>query len=68
MALLILAVSLAAHADVVWPALFMETRLLSVWVVALGLAIEWPVIRYLTRRPWWPSLGVTVAINAVSRH
>jgi hypothetical protein len=64
-ALTVLAVAFAARADVVWPALFMEMRLLSVWVVVLGLAIE-PVIRYLTRRPWWTSLGITVAINAIS--
>ncbi len=65
-ALTVLAVAFAARADVVWPALFMETRLLSVWVVVLGLAIEWPVIRYLTQRPSWTSLGITVVVNAVS--
>jgi hypothetical protein len=65
-ALTVLGVAFAANADVVWPALFMETRLVSVWIIALGLVIEWPVIRYLTRRPWWPSLGVTVVINAAS--
>ena len=61
-----LAVSFGARADVIWPALIMETRLVSAWVIALGLIIEWPVIRYLTRRAWWKSLGITVVINAVS--
>ena len=63
---LIAIVPFAARADVVWPALFVETRLLSIWMVLLGLAIEWPVIRYLTRRTWWASLGITIFVNTAS--
>ena len=35
-----LLVSLPAQADVVWPALYLETRLFSWWAIGLGLLVE----------------------------
>jgi hypothetical protein len=34
----------ADAADVVWPALFLEKRLLSIWVMSIGLIVEWLVL------------------------
>jgi hypothetical protein len=34
----------AVAADVVWPALFLEKRLLSIWVISIGLIVEWLVL------------------------
>ena len=34
----------AVPADVVWPALFLEKRLLSIWVISIGLVVEWLVL------------------------
>lgn len=35
-----LLVSLPTYADVVWPALYLETRLFSWWTIGLGLVVE----------------------------
>jgi hypothetical protein len=41
----------AACADVVWPALYLETRLATWWAVSLGLVVEFIVI--------WKAFGLT---------
>src|SRR3954451_22715025 len=53
-------------ADVVWPALLLEGRLLAWWVIAIGLLIEWPFVRFLTDFPWRKSFIVDAAMNAAS--
>lgn len=67
---LVLAASLwprAAWADVVWPALVVEGRLLTWWAIGLGLLIEAAYIyRVLSVRSLGRALLVSVAMNAVS--
>jgi hypothetical protein len=41
---------LAARADIVWPALLLEGRMMTWWAIAAGLVAEWPVVNHLTRR------------------
>ena len=53
-------------ADVVWPALFLEMRLLSWWVILLGLLVEWPFVRLLTHFAWTKAFLADVAMNAAS--
>jgi hypothetical protein len=53
-------------ADVVWPALFLEMRLLSWWVILIGLLVEWPFVRLLTRFPWKRAFIANAAMNAAS--
>jgi hypothetical protein len=53
-------------ADVVWPALFLEGRLLAWWVILIGLAVEWPFVRFLTHFTWKKALIANVAMNAAS--
>jgi hypothetical protein len=53
-------------ADVVWPALFLEMRLLSWWVILLGLLVEWPFVRMLTQFPWKKAFIADAAMNAAS--
>lgn len=36
-----------AHANVVWPALYLETRLFSWWAILIGLLVEFFFIRWL---------------------
>ncbi len=55
-----------AHADVVWPALFLEVRLLSVPAIIGGLVIEWIFYFYGLRLSWKKSAIVDIAINAAS--
>ena len=43
----LLAIPTVAYADVVWPALYLEIRLLSWWAIAVGLVIEFLFVRWL---------------------
>lgn len=55
-----------AWANAVWPALYLQDRLLSAWSIALGLPIEWLILRHSFSLPAWRAAGVTVAANAAS--
>jgi hypothetical protein len=53
-------------ADVVWPALYLEDRLLTVWAIALGLLVELLFVRYITKRSWRWCAMADVAMNTAS--
>lgn len=53
-------------ANVMWPGLFIESGLVSVWAVILGLLIEWPFVKRISNAGWGRSLSMTVVVNAVS--
>jgi len=53
-------------ANVVWPALFLEERLLAWWVILIGLAVEAPFVRFLTGFSWKKTLAADIAMNATS--
>lgn len=55
-----------AAANVVWPALYLETRLFSWWAISLGLAVEYLFVRQLFQTTPWRALKTTVAANTVS--
>jgi hypothetical protein len=55
-----------AQADMVWPALFLEPRLLSVPIVVLGLAIETAVLRFGFRMNWPKAVLASITVNAIS--
>lgn len=55
-----------AHADVVWPALFLEPRLLSVPVVAMSLLIEAAALHFAFGMRWARAGLVAVAVNTLS--
>ena len=58
--------STSAHADVVWPALMVETRLFSWWAILLGLIAEYVIIRWLFSLSIERAVIATTAANAVS--
>lgn len=58
--------SSVAMADVVWPALYLETRVLAWWTIALGLLVEFLIVRPLFALPYKKAVVVTLAANAVS--
>lgn len=43
----LLAAPVAAHANLVWPALYLEVRLFSWWAISAGLLIEYLFVRRL---------------------
>ena len=45
--LALLLVALPARADVVWPALYLETRLVTWWAITVGLVAEYIFVRQL---------------------
>lgn len=55
-----------AWADVVWPALLLETRVATWWAVLIGLLVEWPVVAWLLSASWKRSLVATIVANAAS--
>ena len=55
-----------AYADVVWPALYLEQRLLSWWAIALGLLIEYLFIRKVTSFGIRKSILADFVMNATS--
>ena len=59
-------VSPYAFADIVWPALYLETRLVAWWVVALGLFVEFLFIRYIFSLPVARAALVDVTANGIS--
>jgi hypothetical protein len=56
----------AILADLVWPALFLEARILSWWAIGLGLLVELFFLRWLTGFSWAKSLVADIAMNAAS--
>jgi hypothetical protein len=61
-----LLMSSAASADVVWPALFLETRLFSWWAIAIGLVAEYLFVRWLFRLSIRRAVVATVVANGIS--
>jgi hypothetical protein len=57
---------LTALADVVWPALYLETRLFTWWAIGLGLFIEFFFVRWLFALSVQKTALATVAANTVS--
>lgn len=58
--------SASAYADVVWPALYLEVRQWSWWVIGFGLLAEFPFVKYafvLTNRR---AAFATIVANGVS--
>ena len=53
-------------ADMVWPALFMEDRLMSLWVILLGLAVELAVIIYAMKVSWKWAIFLDLVMNGTS--
>lgn len=63
---MLLVLPAVACANVVWPALYLETRLFSWWAISVGLVIEYLFVRKLFSVK--PSLAITAtgAANAAS--
>jgi hypothetical protein len=59
-------VALPATADMVWPALYLETRILTWWTIGLGLIIEFFFVRWLFALSIRKAVIATVIANAVS--
>lgn len=53
-------------ADVIWPALFLQNRLLSTWIILAGLVIEYFVVWRVTSLGAWRSILADVGINIAS--
>ncbi|MBT2786425.1 MULTISPECIES: hypothetical protein [unclassified Halomonas] len=56
----------AAHANAVWPALYLETRLFSWWAISVGLLIEYLFVRKLLLTPPQKAAAATVTANIAS--
>lgn len=53
-------------ANVIWPAAFLESRLLSLWIISAGLLIEYFFVRSVTPLGAWRSALADVAMNTAS--
>jgi hypothetical protein len=53
-------------ADVVWPALLLEGRILTWWAILAGLIIEYFFVRLITNLPLWKAALADIAMNAIS--
>ena len=53
-------------ADVVWPALVLERRMLSILPILFGLVFEAAVLRYGFPMPWEKAVLVDVVMNGIS--
>ena len=53
-------------ADVVWPALFLEARLLSIWIILAGLFIEYFFVWRITTLGALKAIWANLAMNAGS--
>ena len=64
--ILILFISSPANADIVWPALYLISRMVTWWSIALGLIIEYLFVRKLTQFGIVKSIFVDISMNAAS--
>lgn len=64
--ILLLCVSVTAHANSAWPALYLIYGLYTWWVIAAGLAIEWLAIKWLFRLSNTRTTVVDIVANATS--
>lgn len=55
-----------AFANMVWPALYLETRLFTWWAIGIGLLVEMLAIRIIFGIAWQKSAVASVAANAGS--
>jgi len=55
-----------AWANLIWPALIIETNLLSVWAIAVGLVIEFIVLYFLFNMEVRKAIIVDTSMNAIS--
>ncbi len=62
----LLLIAIPAHADVVWPALFLISRMLTWWSVALGLIVEYFFVRQLTGFDIKTSIKADLVMNGAS--
>ena len=62
----LLVVAAPATADMVWPAVYLETRLFTWWTIGLGLCIEFFIVRWLFALPVRKAAIATLVANAVS--
>jgi len=62
----ILLIAVPAYADMVWPALYLVSRMLTWWSVSLGLIVEYLFVRKLTGFDVKQSIKVNLAMNAAS--
>jgi hypothetical protein len=59
-------VELTYLADVAWPSLYLESKLLSIVPITAGLIAEWLVLRYAFGLGWKKSLEVDFGMNVIS--
>ena len=57
---------IVAHANVVWPALYLETRLFSWWSISIGLLVEYLFVRKLFMVAPQKAVLATITANAAS--
>jgi hypothetical protein len=65
-AFILLFAPVALWANVVWPALYLETRLFSWWAIAFGLLIEFFFVRWLFELSAKKAAAADLAANTVS--
>lgn len=65
-AISLLLISSCVQADVVWPALYLETRLFSWWAIAVGLIAEYLFVRWLFNLSIRRAAIATTTANGVS--
>lgn len=53
-------------ADIIWPALFLEDRILSIWVIVSGLFVEYFFVWRITNLGPVRSIWADLAMNAAS--
>ena len=58
--------SVPAYADMVWPALYLEQRMVSWWAIAVGLIIEYLFVRKLTGFGMIKSIWANLIMNFAS--
>ncbi len=63
---LILLIPSNAHANVVWPALYLESKINTIPIIVLSLSIEFFVYKHLFKITAKKALLVTIAANIIS--
>ena len=62
----LLLIPTVAYANMVWPALYLETRLFTWWAISVGLVVEYLFVRHLFSLEPKRAVIADVSANAVS--
>src|SRR5436309_603027 len=52
--------------DIIWLGVALMVGLLSIWTIALGFLVKWPIVKWILKTNWLDGLFATALMNLAS--